>query len=279
MTAVRHPLLQKSAPPVSTPQERDALVREYARLVKYVVGRLGVSVGGAFDHSDAMQVGSMALLNAASTYRNDTGASFESYAITRIRGSILDAVRSIDPVGRAARTHAKGIDGAVTALTNEIGRPPVDVEVAERLGVAVEEYLRMSQAAAVHTTSIDAVDDESEDDPLSMRLVDNRAADPGDEAVRHDLIERLAGAVSELPERIAIVVQLYYVEELTFREIGEVLGVTESRSCQLHGEAVVALRRLTGEGPQPLARTKRPPKVRFYPGGTPGKAPMEGGTR
>ena len=119
---------------------RDQLVARYSHLVKYVVGRLGVSVPGLFDHEDAMQAGVLGLLRAIDAYKPEAAASFESYAILRIRGSILDAVRSLDTVGRAGREAARAIQGAIRDLQHELGRSPSETEIAARLGMPVTRY-------------------------------------------------------------------------------------------------------------------------------------------
>jgi RNA polymerase sigma factor for flagellar operon FliA len=231
-----------------TPQaqgDRDALVERYAHLVKYVVGRLAVSIPGVFDREDAMQAGTMGLLRAIDAYRTDTAASFESYAIVRIRGSILDAVRSLDGVGRAGREAGRAIGHAMRELEHELGRTPEEAELAARLNVSVERYREQLAAASVVTVSLDEPDPRDDDDDapgFADAMADHDALDPGEEAARHDDVRTLAREVSRLGDRQKLVLALYYQDELTFREIGEVLGVTESRVCQIHTEAVLSLR-------------------------------------
>ncbi len=147
-----------SAPVVAPTMSREELVTRYAHLVKYVVGRLGVSVPGLFDHEDAMQAGVLGLLRAIDAYRPESAASFESYAILRIRGSILDAVRSLDTVGRAGREAARAIQGAIRDLQHELGRSPTESEIAGRLGLPVARYRERLQAASVVTVSLDEHD-------------------------------------------------------------------------------------------------------------------------
>jgi RNA polymerase sigma factor FliA len=224
---------------------RDELVQKYAHLVKYVVGRLGVSVPGLFDHEDAMQAGVLGLLRAIDAFRPDAAASFESYAILRIRGSILDAVRSLDTVGRAGREAARAIQGAIRELQHELGRSPTESEIAARLNMPVARYRERLQAASVVTISLDEHDSRDNDDE-SMVLADNapdpNAVDPEDEATRRDAIAGLVKEIGRLAQRPKIVLALYYQDEMTFKEIGQVLGVTESRVCQIHTEAILALR-------------------------------------
>ena len=224
---------------------RDELVSKYAHLVKYVVGRLGVSVPGLFDHEDAMQAGVLGLLRAIDAYKPEAAASFESYAILRIRGSILDAVRSLDTVGRAGREAARAIQGAIRDLQHELGRSPTESEIAGRLNMPVARYRERLQAASVVTISLDEHDARDSDDDSTM-LADNapdpNAVDPADEAARRDAIAGLVQEIGRLSERPRMVLALYYQDEMTFKEIGQVLGVTESRVCQIHTEAILALR-------------------------------------
>jgi RNA polymerase sigma factor FliA len=234
----------QAATPIAT-LSRDELVARYAHLVKYVVGRLGVSVPGLFDHEDAMQAGVLGLLRAIDAYRPDAAASFESYAILRIRGSILDAVRSLDTVGRAGREAARAIQGAIRDLQHELGRSPTESEIAARLNMPIARYRERLQAASVVTVSLDEHDARDNDDE-SVVLADNapdpNAVDPADEAARRDAIAGLVKEIGRLSERPKIVLALYYQDEMTFKEIGQVLGVTESRVCQIHTEAILALR-------------------------------------
>ena len=224
---------------------RDELVARYAHLVKYVVGRLGVSVPGLFDHEDAMQAGVLGLLRAIDAYKPEAAASFESYAILRIRGAILDAVRSLDTVGRAGREAARAIQGAIRDLQHELGRSPTESEIASRLGMPVARYRERLQAASVVTVSLDEHDVRESDDESTM-LADNapdpNAVDPAEEASRRDAIASLVQEIGRLSQRSRMVLALYYQDEMTFKEIGQVLGVTESRVCQIHTEAILSLR-------------------------------------
>jgi RNA polymerase sigma factor for flagellar operon FliA len=232
--------------PADVANARDELVEKYAHLVKYVVGRLAVSVPGVFDREDAMQAGTMGLLRAIDAYRADSAASFESYAIVRIRGSILDAVRALDNVGRAGREAGRAIARAMRDLETEVGRAPDEAEIAARLGVTVDRYREQLAAASIVTISLDEPDPRGDDEEggpaFADSAMDHGAVDPGEEAARRDDIFQLAREISRLADRPKLVLALYYQDELTFREIGEVLGVTESRVCQIHTEAILTLR-------------------------------------
>jgi RNA polymerase sigma factor for flagellar operon FliA len=232
------------------PEAREALVRRYGHLIKYAVGRLGVSIPGVFDHEDAMQAGAVGLLQAIDGYRHGSAASFESYALMRIRGAILDAIRALDIVGRTGRETARAIERAMRELHAELGRPPDEAEVAGRLGVTVQRYHERLQASSCVTVSLDELDPRtSEDEPggLSETLADLSAVDPMAEVEHRDDVARLAKAIGQLPERQRMVLSLYYQDGMTLKEIGQVLGVTESRVCQIHAESVLVLRsRLLG---------------------------------
>jgi RNA polymerase sigma factor for flagellar operon FliA len=239
--------------------ERDALVERYAHLVKYVVGRLAVSIPGVFDREDAMQAGTMGLLRAIDAYKAESAASFESYAIVRIRGAILDAVRALDGVGRAGREAGRAIGRAMSDLETELGRTPEEAELAARLNVTVGRYREQLAAASVMTVSLDEPDprDDDDDSPsFADAARDHNAPDPGEEAVRRDDLVGLARQISRLGDRQKLVLALYYQDELTFREIGEILGVTESRVCQIHTESILLLRNRMLD-PDVLARFPR----------------------
>jgi len=225
---------------------RDELVERYGQLVKYVVGRLGVSVPGLFDHDDAMQAGALGLLRAIDGYKPEAAASFETYAIMRIRGAILDAVRSLDAMGRAGRESVRAIQGAIRDLQQELGRSPTESEVASRLGMPLARYRERLQAASIVTISLDAheggVDPEDQSSLPADDAPDQNAVDPAEEASRRDSIASLVQAIGRLGERTKMVLALYYQDEMTFKEIGRVLGVTETRVCQIHTGAILSLR-------------------------------------
>lgn len=231
--------------PAERARAREELMRRHAHLVKYVVGRLGVSIPGVFDHEDAMQAGAIGLLQAIDAYRPVSGATFESYAIVRIRGAILDAIRALDGVGRATRETARAIERGIRALEGELGRTPVEAEVAARLGLSLERYRECLRMAAAVTVSLDELEPRSEDPTEAVpgeSLVDPEGIDPLAAAERQSEIEELKGTITKLSERQQLVLSLYYQEGLTFKEIGRVLGVTESRVCQIHTETILALR-------------------------------------
>ena len=253
-------LRQGNTPGPGPGLSRDELVARYAHLVKYVVGRLGVSVPGLFDHEDAMQAGVLGLLQAIDAYKPEAAASFESYAILRIRGAILDAVRSLDTVGRTGREAARAIQAAIRDLQHELGRSPTESEIAARLGMPVARYRERLQAASVVTISLDehdARDSDDESNILADNAPDPNAVDPAEEASRREAIASLVQEIGRLGQRSRMVLALYYQDEMTFKEIGQVLGVTKARVWQIHTGAVLNLQsRLMGA--DVAARLERP---------------------
>jgi len=165
---------------------------------------------------------------------------FEAYASYRIRGAILDYLRALDPLSRKLRNAVRRIAAATRALTHELGRAPRDEEIAERLGIDIEEYHRT--LCDIHDAGFDRVE--------GVGPLEPQATTPSPEALasKSELVGNVAGAVEELPERLQVVLGLHYQQECSLREIGEILGVTESRVCQLHAEALQRLRaRLEGK--------------------------------
>jgi RNA polymerase sigma factor for flagellar operon FliA len=244
--------MSTAAPPAE--ETPDRLVDRYRHLVRYVVRRLGARVVGVFDDEDATQAGMLGLLAARDAYRPDRGASFETYAILRIRGAILDAVRALDPIRRQGREAARAIADTGSALAMSLGRDPTDVEVAERLGMTVERCVELRRIGTIMVVSLEA---DSGDGAIGRRagpgdaIADPQAIDPMDRAARKEELTTLVREVAMLGDRKRRVIALYYRDELTFREIARVLGVSESRACQIHRSALHGLReRLSTGAPQ-----------------------------
>ncbi len=228
-----------------TGTSRDELVEHYAYLVSNVVGRLHVTVPGLFDRDDAMQAGVLGLLRAIDAYEPGAAASFETYARIRIRGAILDAVRALDALSRADQAAARAIQRATSHLRHELGRSPTDSEVAARLDMPVAEYRKRLLAVSVVAISLDE-HDASDNDDQSVTPPQNapelNVEDPVDEVAHRDAIVSLVQEIGFLGLRSRMVLGLYYQDEKTFKEIGRVLGVTESRACQIHIGAILNLR-------------------------------------
>ncbi|WP_343909252.1 FliA/WhiG family RNA polymerase sigma factor [Nocardioides aquiterrae] len=212
---------------------RDRLVVHYSPLVKFVAGRVRSGLPSSVDQNDLVSDGVLGLMDAVDKFEPERGLQFQTYAVTRIRGAIVDGLRSTDWVPRSIREKIRDVDAATTRLEAELGRPPKDKELAAELGLTVGELRKVySQTAHTSVVSFETVVDEE-----APRAT---VAQPGGD---DNLPPGFLAAVRELAERDQIVVALYYWERLTLAEIGQVLGVTESRVSQLHSRATMALRR------------------------------------
>jgi RNA polymerase sigma factor FliA len=231
---------------------RDRLILGYSPLVKYVAGRLGSGLPAHVDEQDLVSYGLLGLIGAIERFDPDRDVKFETYAIARIRGAIIDELRALDWVPRSVRSRARDIERAITALEGKLARAPTDEEIAQRLGISGDEL--EESLAEISRSSIAALDElwtvsGSGGDQVSLidTIEDTAAPDPQGALSQTEMREAIADAIARLPEREKLVVTLYYYEELTLREIGEVLGVTESRVSQLHTKAVLRLKaRLAG---------------------------------
>jgi RNA polymerase sigma factor FliA len=231
---------------------RDRLILTYAPLVKYVAGRLGSGLPAHVEEEDLVSYGLLGLIGAIERYDPNRDVKFETYAITRIRGAIIDELRALDWVPRSVRARAREIERAIAALEAKLHRPPTDEEIAEKIGITADEL--EDSLTDISRSSIAALDElwtvgGSGGDQVALidTIEDADAPAPDSALAATELKEALGEAITRLPEREKLVVTLYYYEELTLREIGEVLGVTESRVSQLHTKAVLRLKaRLSG---------------------------------
>jgi RNA polymerase sigma factor for flagellar operon FliA len=221
-------------------RDTDALVMQHAELVKriayHLVGRLPPSV----EVADLIQAGMLGLLEAAGHFTADRGASFETYAGIRIRGAMLDALRKLDWAPRSVHRKARAAAAAVREIEAEVGREARDTEIAERMGVTLNEYHRIVQDAA--SCRLSSLDESGSDDESPISRTADDGPDPFSHIADEGFRRALATAIEELPERERMVMSLYYDDELNLKEIGAVLKVTESRVCQLHGQALVRLK-------------------------------------
>lgn len=228
---------------------RDRLVLHYAPLVKYVAGRVGTGLPAHVEVSDLIQSGIFGLVDAIEKFEPERGLKFETYAMQRIRGAILDDLRAQDWVPRSVRSRARDVERALERLEARLQRSATDAELADELGVSQGDLRCVF--AQLQMTSVVALDDligPARGASLADTLPDDRAEDPVAALVDRDNRRQLVEAVERLNERDRIVVTLYYFENLTLAEIGKVLGVTESRVCQLHTRAVLRLRSKLTEG-------------------------------
>ncbi|MBR0565967.1 RNA polymerase sigma factor FliA [Azoarcus sp. L1K30] len=244
--------------------DTDHLVVSYAPLVKRIAYQLMAKLPASVEVEDLVQNGMMGLLDAIGRFEEGMGAQFETYAVQRIRGAMLDGLRENDWVPRSLRRDMRRIESAINELEQLNGRTPTETELAESLGVSLAEYQHMLQEARGHQLVYfdDFARDEGED--FLERHFGDHETNPLTLLEKADTRAGLVRAIDALPEREKMIMALYYDEELNLREIGEVLGVTESRVCQLHSQAIARLRvQVFGTrtpGSAGGARRGRPPK-------------------
>jgi RNA polymerase sigma factor for flagellar operon FliA len=232
---------------------RDRLILTYAPLVKFVAGRVGSGLPAHVDDEDLISYGLLGLIRAIERFDPAREVKFETYAIPRIRGAIIDELRAMDWVPRSVRGRARDIERAIAELEGRLGRAPTDEEIAQRLGLSEEEL--NDSLGEISRTSVVALDElwsVSGGDQVALidTIEDTQGPNPQMALAETELREAIGDALARLPEREKLVVTLYYYEELTLREIGEVLGVTESRVSQLHTKAILRLKaRLSATAP------------------------------
>src|ERR1700730_511208 len=232
---------------------RERLVVAYSPLVKYVAGRMGSGLPAHVEEADLISYGLGGLISAIERFDTGREIKFEPYAITRIRGAIIDELRTLDWVPRSVRARAREFERTNMKLEARYQRAPTDEEMAGELAISVEDFqealLQISNSTIVALDELWNVSDSTGDQgSLLDTLPDRGAPDPEQLVDQSELRDRIADAIAALPEREKLVVALYYYENLTLREIGEVLGVTDSRVSQLHPKAVLRLRsKLQGE--------------------------------
>lgn len=243
-----------------------ALVNRHLDLVKRIAWHLAARLPASVDTDDLVQAGVIGLIEAARHYSGDRGASFETYAGIRIRGAMVDELRRGDWAPRSVHRRMRDVSSAIRAIEQEVGREARDAEIAEKIGASLSEYHEIvrdatqCQVLSMHGASSDDDDDRDHD-------VADGGATPYDAVEQAAFMTALTSAIGELPEREKLVMALYYDEELNLREIGSVLDVTESRVCQLHGQALLRLRARLGEwrdsrGTDPSARSRSARKSR-----------------
>jgi RNA polymerase sigma factor for flagellar operon FliA len=232
---------------------RERLILHYSPLVKYVAGRVGVGLPPNIEQADLVSYGIFGLIDAIDKFDLERAIKFETYAISRIRGAIIDELRAIDWIPRSVRYKAREVEKAYAKLEAELHRTPSEAEVAAEMGIRLEDLHQIfSQVSFVNVVALDellSVGGEK-GDKLSLvdTLEDTKAEDPVLAFESEETKFLLAKAINMLPEREKIVVTLYYYEGLTLAEIGQVLGVTESRICQMHTKAVLQLRGKLADG-------------------------------
>jgi RNA polymerase sigma factor for flagellar operon FliA len=227
-------------------ESRRELVNIYARIVKYVAGRMAIGLPHYVEFNDLISAGLLGLIQAIDNFDHRRGIKFETYAIPRIRGSILDELRSQDWFPRSLRRKAKQLEEAYSTLEVKPGRPATDAEVARELAIDLGELDSMVGEVSIATImSLDADtsgDNSEQSSSLGEYLADPKTDDIEQVLARQEMKELIGKRMAELPEKEQLVLVLYYYEELTLKEIGEILDVTESRVCQIHTKAILRLK-------------------------------------
>ena len=227
-------------------ESRQKLVESYSRLVKYVAGRMAIGLPHYVDQNDLVSAGLLGLIQAVDNFDHERGIKFETFAIPRIRGAILDELRIQDWFPRSLRRKARQLDQAYSSLETKLGRPATDEEIAQELNLSRSELTELMDEVAVATiVSLDA--DGSGDSDESSTSLGDYLPDPKADCIEEKLSEQemitlISNGLGELPEKEQLVLVLYYYEDLTLKEIGSILDVTESRVCQIHTKAVFRLK-------------------------------------
>lgn len=253
------------------PVLRDKLITTYAPLVRFVVSRLGIPPSCLLDADDLLSCGTIGLINAVDRYDPARGSRFESFASARIRGAVIDHLRSLNWLPRTAMARIRQIEYAIANLEQRLGRPPVEEEIAAEAHVSPARYRQMLQEAGTIVLSLDAplgpLAQEEGLTSLADLLEDERSPEPDAQVEMQELIALLRVALDGLPERERLLLALYYREELTMKEISKIMNVSESRVCQLHIQAILRLRNAL-DIRQDSRQRKRPRRSRLVTGTT-----------
>lgn len=230
-----------------SPATREAIILKYAPLVKYVAGRVAIGLPSNVEFDDLVSFGVFGLMNAIEKFDLSRGIKFETYAIARIRGAILDGLRSNDWVPRSVRQKARELERVCAELENRLGRSATDQEISEAMSISIQDFYQL--LSEVSCTTLSSLDElwmvhSNEDD--SVRVLDlvknDDSEDPLNQVEIEEVKETLANAIESLPERERMVIALYYYEGLTLKEIGEIMEISESRVSQIHTKAIFRLR-------------------------------------
>ncbi len=216
------------------------LVTQHAELVSRIAYHLAARLPSTVDVNDLLQSGMVGLLEAASNFDASKGASFETYAGIRIRGAMLDDIRKHDWTPRSVHHKYRRVTKAINSIEGETGKAASAEQIAERMGVPIEEYHKILADSA--TSRLFSFEETLEEPTLQRRPPTSEAPLPDQELYQEQFREQLAGSIEQLPERERLVLSLYYERELNLKEIGAVLDVSESRVCQIHGQAIMRLR-------------------------------------
>ena len=221
---------------------KDQLIQRFAPLVKRIAYHLMARLPSSVQVDDLVQNGMMGLLDAINRFEAGMGAQFETYAAQRVRGAMLDGLRENDWLPRSLRRDFRRIEEAIAQLEQQFGRAPSEQELAKALSMTLAEYQKMLQDARGHQLiSFEDMVEDGEDDYLERHLKDE-TNEPSQLLENQNLQTLLTQGIEQLPEREKLMMALYYEQDLNLREIGDIMGVTESRVCQLHSQAIARLR-------------------------------------
>lgn len=229
-----------------TDESREALILHYAPLIKYVAGRLAIGLPSNVEIDDLISNGIFGLIDAIERFEPERGIKFETYAIARIRGAIIDSLRENDWAPRSIRQKARELERVCSELENRLGRTARDSEISEALQISMDQFNQMiSEISCATVSSLDELWQVGGADEDSVRLIDlvkDGSEDPSDLVENEEIKSILAAAIDALPERERLIISLYHYEGLTLREIGATLDVSESRVSQIHTKAILRLR-------------------------------------
>ena len=229
-----------------TEENREEVIKKYSPMIKYVANRIAMRLPPHIEVDDLISVGVLGLMDAISKYDSSRGAKFKTYAEFRVRGAILDELRSMDWVPRSIRQKASQVDKVVVALQSKLSRQPEDEEVAKEMCLSLEQFHNtLNETKSIPIFSLEDLGiakESGEQQSLLDCLAGKADADPQTQIRLVELKEIIAKAIDALPEKERLMVSLYYYEELTMKEIGAVLDITESRVSQIHSKAVYRLR-------------------------------------
>ncbi len=221
------------------------LVHKHLPLVKSVVGRIAINLPPHVPREDLLSVGMMGLLQAIRNYDPANVASLESYARHRIRGAVLDELRRVDWVPRSVHDKSKLVQKAILELEQVLGRVPESEEVAKHMGLKIADYEVLIEKIKPTTfISLDSASNQDGENDEPFAIQDDSAKDPVDEAAKREMIRIVGTKIDALPDTMRKVLSFYYFENMRLREIAEIFGVTESRICQIHSQAILSLRAL-----------------------------------
>lgn len=225
---------------------RDKIIRKYMPLVKYVAGKVSVGLPASMEFDDLVGFGQFGLLDAINKYDLEKKVKFKTYAVTRIRGAIIDEMRQLDWVPRSVRQKSREIEDVISSLESKLSRPATDEEIAREMNLSVADYqhtvMKISGTSVLSLNDVWYSGDDSDHLSIGDSIESPQSMNPDVQVEREEVRKVILEAINELPEKEKMVIVLYYHEDLTFKEIGQVLEVSESRISQLHANANLHLR-------------------------------------